>query len=93
MAAMTNLYRHPKTGMYWVRRKVPTDLRSVLDKGEIQKTTRTKNLAEAKVRAKPIGIEIDRIFADVRAGTQRSNQGGPNCGWKLRLHAVHPIAA
>jgi uncharacterized protein DUF6538 len=43
--------------MYWVRRKVPTDLRSVLDKGEIQKTTRTKNLAEAKVRAKPIGIE------------------------------------
>ena len=71
MVAMTSLFRHAKTGMYWVRRKVPKDLRSIIGKGEIQRTTKTKDKAEAKVRAKPIGIEIDRIFADARAGKFR----------------------
>ena len=71
MAAMTTLFRHSNTGMYWVRRKVPQDLRSIVGKWEIQRTTKTKDLAEAKVRAKSIGIEIDRIFADARAGRFR----------------------
>ncbi len=53
MAAMTYLLRHPKTGVYYFRRAVPDDLRSIIGKTAIKKSLATKDMAEAKRRAHP----------------------------------------
>jgi hypothetical protein len=67
---MTNLFRHPRTGIYSVRRVVPVELRPIVGKTAIKRTLGTRDLAEAKVKAKPIGIEIDQMLARAREGFQ-----------------------
>jgi integrase len=65
---MTNLLRHPKTGVYWFRRTVPPELRPVLGKREIKRTLATKDLAMARVEASKVAVEVDRLIAAARAG-------------------------
>tara|TARA_R110000751_G_scaffold132651_6_gene235152 strand:+ start:245 stop:898 length:654 start_codon:yes stop_codon:yes gene_type:complete len=48
--AMTRPQKHPKTGVYYFRQRVPTDLVSVLGKAEEKFSLRTKDIAEAKAK-------------------------------------------
>lgn len=43
-------HKHPKTGVYYFREKVPAELRSAFGKVEVSRTLGTKDPAEAKVR-------------------------------------------
>ena len=48
MNVMAQPWKHPKTGVYWCRRQVPKDIRSVFGKTEVKRSLRTKNVAEAR---------------------------------------------
>jgi hypothetical protein len=50
---MTRPYRHPKTGMYWVRKVVPQELRPLIGQGELKRSLRTKAPHEARRLAMP----------------------------------------
>ena len=45
---MPSPFKHPKTGVYWLRLRVPRDLRSAVGRGELRRSLRTKDPAEAK---------------------------------------------
>ena len=45
---MPRPFKHPKTGVYWLRLRVPSDLRTILGKGEVKRSLRTKDPALAK---------------------------------------------
>lgn len=68
MAAMTNLQKHPKSGVYRFRRAIPPDLRAVFGKTEIVETLGTKDLADAKRRVKEVGLRVDAMFEAARCG-------------------------
>jgi hypothetical protein len=46
--AMSRPWKHPKSGVYWLRRAVPADLRRLVGKREEKQTLGTKDPAEAK---------------------------------------------
>jgi len=41
--AMARPWKHPKTGIYWLRKRVPDELRARLGKGEEKFTLRTRD--------------------------------------------------
>jgi hypothetical protein len=46
--AMARPWKHPKTGIYWLRKRVPDDLRPILGKREEKASLGTRDAAEAK---------------------------------------------
>jgi hypothetical protein len=64
--AMARPTKHPKSGVYRVRRAVPSELRSALGKRELIQTLDTKDPAEAKRRAPPVVARFDAILAAAR---------------------------
>ena len=58
--AMTHPWKHPKTGMYWLRKRVPRDLLALVGKREEKFSLATKDAAEAKRR-------FVKALADVEA--------------------------
>ena len=47
---MARPWKHPKTGFYWYRRRVPGDLVQAFGKAEEKFSLRTKDVSEAKLR-------------------------------------------
>lgn len=47
---MARPYKHPKTGVYYFRQRVPTDLRSLLGDKIVSRSLRTKDKEQAKLR-------------------------------------------
>jgi hypothetical protein len=45
---MTRPWKHPKTGVYWLRKRVPDDLREHVGKREETLSLKTNHAAEAK---------------------------------------------
>ena len=45
--AMARPRKHPKTGVYWLRKRVPDDLRARIRKREEKLTLKTRDPAEA----------------------------------------------
>jgi integrase len=72
MSAMTYLWRHPTSGVYYFRRAVPDALRLALGKTIVKKSLATKNVTEAKRRAHPLAIQTDAEFQ-----AARSHQAAP----------------
>ncbi|MBS0247330.1 MAG: site-specific integrase [Proteobacteria bacterium] len=66
--AMTRPWKHPKTGMYWLRKRVPDDLRTQLGKREEKRSLETRDPAEAKQRLAAVLVELDKRWANLRAG-------------------------
>ena len=67
---MASPWKHPKTGVYWFRRRVPGALRPLVGKTIVQKTLDTKDPAEAKKRFLPIALAISREWARLAAMAQ-----------------------
>lgn len=61
----SHLYR--RGAIYWLRRRVPTDLREHLSFPEWKETLRTSRLEDAKERLRTRLVEIDREIATARA--------------------------
>jgi integrase len=45
---MSRPFKHPRTGIFWLRKRVPADLRAALGKTELTKSLGTRDPAEAK---------------------------------------------
>ncbi|WP_082504562.1 DUF6538 domain-containing protein [Methylobacterium sp. Leaf111] len=66
--AMARPWRHPKTGMYWYRRRIPKDLRFLLGRNEERKTLGTKEPALARTRYLEKAAEVEVRWARLRSG-------------------------
>jgi len=63
---MPTPFKHPKTGVYQFRRRVPKDLRPIVGHKFIQRTLETKDVREAKRRFSEVSVEIEREWARLR---------------------------
>lgn len=66
--AMARPWKHPKTGVYWLRRGVPEELRTLVGKREEKRTLGTKDPAEAKRLHAAALAELEARWAGLRAG-------------------------
>lgn len=61
-------WRHPKTGTYWFRRRIPKDLQLLLGRSEEKASLRTKDPASARVLHLEKCCEVEKRWARLRAG-------------------------
>ncbi len=66
--SMSRPFKHSDTGMYWLRKRVPDDLRAVIGKTEVKKTLGTKDPTEAKRLHAAALAEIEAQWAALRKG-------------------------
>jgi integrase len=79
--AMSRPTKHPKTGVYWFRKRVPADIGVLTGRKEVNKTLGTKDPEEAKRRFAEVLAEYEREWAELRLGNgsvSRSGLGGPD---------------
>lgn len=67
---MPSPQKHPKTGVYWFRQRVPPDLRAILGKTEVTRSLGTKDPHEAKILHGPVLAEVAEQWANLRRGQQ-----------------------
>jgi integrase len=71
---MSRPWKHPKTGVYCLRRAVPQDLRSLVGKREEKRSLGTRDPAEAKrLHAKALA-ELEARWANLRAGPKQLSE-------------------
>lgn len=58
--------RHPNSGNYWIRKRVPDELRHIIGKREIKKSLGTSDPREAKRLAITVCAEIDTTLEKAR---------------------------
>jgi hypothetical protein len=68
--AMARPWKHPKTGIYWLRKAVPEDLRPLVGKWEEKRSLTTRDPSEAKRRHMEALAQLEVQWANLRAGTQ-----------------------
>jgi hypothetical protein len=69
--AMSRPWKHPKTGIYWLRKGVPEDLRAAIGKREEKFSLKTRDPVEAKrLHAEALAALEDR-WANLRAPTRK----------------------
>jgi integrase len=66
--AMSRPWKHPKTGIYWLRKGVPEGLRGVVGKREEKLSLQTRDPGEAKQRHAEALADIEKRWANLRAG-------------------------
>ena len=72
--AMARPWKHPKTGIYWIRKRVPEDLRAQLGKREEKLTLKTRDPAAAKrLHAKALA-ELEQRWSNLRAPVRQLDQ-------------------
>jgi hypothetical protein len=66
--AMSRPWKHPKTGIYWLRKGVPEALREAVGKREEKLSLQTRDPVEAKQRHAEALADIEKRWANLRAG-------------------------
>lgn len=66
--AMARPWKHPKTGIYWFRKRVPDELRVVLGKTEEKQSLGTRDPAEAKIKQLEVLAAVEIRWANLKAG-------------------------
>ncbi|HYF54027.1 MAG TPA: DUF6538 domain-containing protein, partial [Salinarimonas sp.] len=66
--AMTRPWKHPKTGIYWLRKRVPSDLIAIIGRREIQRSLNTRDPAEAKRQLALALVDLGTQWSNLRAG-------------------------
>jgi len=80
--AMSRPWKHPNSGVYWLRKGVPEDLRMLVGKREEKRSLLTRDPAEAKRRHAEALAELEVRWANLRAGPK-----------ELTEREAHQIAA
>ena len=65
--AMTRPWKHPKTGIFWLRKRVPKDLVSVVGRIEEKRSLATRDPFEAKRRLAEALLQVEARWADLRS--------------------------
>jgi integrase len=77
--AMTRPFKHPRTGIYWFRKRVPADLVEVVGRKEVTESLGTRDPTEAKQRLAILLREHELRWTNMRAGrrnlTEREAHG------------------
>ncbi len=68
MGLIAQPFRHPDSGIYYLRRRVPDDLRIIIGKTEIRRSLHTRNYQKAKSIFAIAYAESERMFMDARNG-------------------------
>lgn len=69
--AMSRPYRHPKTGIYWLRKRVPVDISAKTGREVITKSLGTHDPEEAKRKHAELLAELEAEWAGLRRGKRR----------------------
>ncbi len=67
---MSRPFKHPKTGIFWLRKRVPKDLVSIVGKAEVSRSQETRDPADAKTRHLQVLAELEAQWANLRVGPQ-----------------------
>ena len=65
---MTRPWKHPKTGVYWLRKRVPADLIEEVGRDMVTQTLGTKDPEEAKRRLTQVLADVEAKWASLREG-------------------------
>jgi hypothetical protein len=66
--AMSRPWKHPKTGIYWLRKRIPDALQPLVGKREVKRSLDTRDPAEAKRRHVQALAEVEAQWTNLRAG-------------------------
>ncbi|MHC2086172.1 DUF6538 domain-containing protein [Methylobacterium sp. CM6244] len=77
---MSRPWPHPKTGVFWFRKRVPKDLLALVGKREEKASLGTKEVGEAKRRHAAHAALVEARWANLRSGVQQLNM--------LEVHAI-----
>jgi integrase len=66
--AMSRPWKHPKSGVYWLRKRVPEDLLTLVGKREEKRSLLTRDPAEAKRRHAEALAELEARWVNLRVG-------------------------
>jgi hypothetical protein len=69
--AMSRPWKHPTTGIYWLRKRVPDDLRAAVGKREEKFSLRTREPVEAKRLHVEALAALEQRWANLRAPTRK----------------------
>jgi hypothetical protein len=67
--AMSRPYNHPKTGVYWIRKRVPTDIAALTGRVLITRTLGTKDPEQAKRKHTEVLAQLEAEWEQVRLGS------------------------
>jgi uncharacterized protein DUF6538 len=68
---MARPWKHPKTGFYWLRKRVPDALRTKLGRREVRRSLGTRDPSEAKLRHAQALISLETQWQNLRAGPRK----------------------
>lgn len=68
--AMSRPWKHPNSGVYWLRKGVPEDLRALVGKREEKRSLGTHDPIEAKRLHAEALAEIETKWANLRSGSK-----------------------
>jgi hypothetical protein len=66
--AMTRPWKHPKTGVYWLRKRVPDTLQQLVGKREERRSLGTKDPVKAKMRLLQALSELEVRWSNLQQG-------------------------
>ena len=69
--AMTRPWKHPKSGIYWLRKRVPDDLLAAVGKREEKFSLNTRDPAEAKRILAGALVALEERWANLRAPVRK----------------------
>jgi len=94
--AMARPWKHPKTGIFWLRKRIPDDLRHLLGKREEKQSLGTRDPNEAKrVHARALA-ELGERWANLRSGPRAFSEReahelvAPAYEWWVNVHRDNP---
>jgi integrase len=71
---MSRPAKHPKTGIYWLRKRVPLDLRAQLGKAEEKRSLKTRDPSEAKRLHAEALVQLETQWANLRSGPKQLSE-------------------
>ncbi len=94
--AMARPWQHPKTGIYWLRKRVPDDLRPLIGKREEKRSLGTRDPDEAKRFHAQALVDLEQRWANLRAPPKPISEReahelvAPAYEWWINLHRDNP---
>ena len=71
---MTRPFPHSKTGVFWVRKVVPSNLRAFVGRRELKESLGTKDIREAKAKGALVIARFEALINSARAGGSQLSQ-------------------
>ncbi len=71
---MSHPRKHPESGIYWFRKRVPAWLRPLIGKTEEKISLRTRDPEEAKFEFARVNLEVQQRWRELAAGVRRLSE-------------------